>query len=71
MLSTPSDRDRVLRELDALPDEYLPFVLQLVRTFRETITLQPATISFQHGWTDARTGQIAPIAELWDDIDTE
>jgi len=71
MLSTPSYRDRVLRELDALPDEYLPFVLQLVRTFRETITLQPATLSFKQGWAEARAGEIAPIAELWDDIDAE
>lgn len=70
MTTTPY-RDQVLAELDALPDEYLPFVLQLMRTFRESITLKPAVASFRQGWREAQQGDTYPIAELWDDIDAE
>lgn len=63
--------DQVLAELDALPEEYLPFVLQLVRTFRESITLKPAVASFRQGWREAQEGSTYPLASLWDDIDAE
>ena len=43
----------VLAELEALPDEYLPFVLQVMRSFRESITLKPAEASFRQGWHEA------------------
>lgn len=64
-------RERVLSEIDALPEEYLPFVLQLVQTFRESITLKPAAASLKQGWHEARTEQITPLSQLWDDIDVE
>lgn len=64
-------REQVLAELDALPAEYLPFVLQLMRTFRESITLKPAVASFRQGWQEAQQGDTHPIATLWDDIDVE
>ncbi len=64
-------RDQVLAELAALPDEYLPFVLQLMRAFRESITLKPAAASFQQGWNEAQSGETFPVATLWDDIDAE
>ena len=40
-------RDRVLAEIDALPQEYLPFLLQMMRAFRESVTLKPAVESFR------------------------
>jgi hypothetical protein len=40
--ATIAYRNQVLAELENLPDEYLPFVLQLVRAFRESLTLKPA-----------------------------
>jgi hypothetical protein len=64
-------RDQVLAEVEAVPTEYLPLLLQLMRTFRETIILKPAGASFQQGWQEAQQGQLMPIAELWGDIDTE
>lgn len=64
-------RDQVLAELEALPDEYLPFVLQLVRAFRESLTLKPAAASFRQGWSEARQGEVSPVSTLWDDIDAE
>lgn len=70
--TTPTDyRDQVLAELDALPDEYLPFVVQLMRTFRESITLKPAAVSFRQGWDEAQRGITYPIATLWDGIDAD
>ena len=64
-------RDQVLVELEALPDEYLPFILQLMRTFRESVTLKPAQASFRQGWHEARRGETLPVTTLWDDIDAE
>ncbi len=69
--ATIAYRNQVLAELEALPDEYLPFVLQLVRTFRESITLKPAEASFRQGWSETRRGEASPVSKLWDDIDTE
>lgn len=63
-------RDQVLAEIDAVPAEYLPLLLQLMRTFRETITLKPAAASFQQGWQEAQRGELAPVAELWEGGET-
>ena len=68
MLSTKTHRHQILAELDALPNEYLPFVLQVMRSFRESVTLKPAEASFRQGWREARQGNTSPIATLWDDI---
>lgn len=67
----PPYRDRVLAEPDALPEEYLPFVLQIVRTFRESITLKLAADSFRQGWREAQEGITYPLTTLWNDIDAE
>ena len=64
-------RDQVLAELETLPEEYLPFVVQLMRTFRESVTLKPAAASFQQGWQEAQRSEISPASTLWDDIDAE
>jgi hypothetical protein len=69
--ATTPYRDQVLAELDSLPDEYLPFVLQLMRTFRESVTLKPAAASFRQGWHEAQQGNVYPVTTLWDDIDVE
>jgi hypothetical protein len=69
--ATTMYRDQVLAELEALPEEYLPFVLQLMRAFRESVTLKPAADSFRQGWREAQQGETFPVATLWDDIDAE
>jgi len=61
--------EQALAELDAVPDEYLPFVIQLVRSFREGLGLKAAAASFHQGWTDARNGETYPVNSLWKDID--
>jgi hypothetical protein len=64
-------REQVLAELDTVPEEYLPFALQLMRTFKESVTMKPAAASFAQGWAEAQRGELSPITTLWDDIDAE
>ena len=71
MLTTLRYREQVLTELEALPAEYLPFALQMVRALRESVTLQPARDSFRQGWRETQRGETLPIATLWDGIDVE
>lgn len=71
MIDTTLYRDQVIAEIDTLPDEYLPFVLQLVHTLRESVSLKPATASLRQGWAEARQGITYPVDNLWDDIDAE
>jgi len=67
----PKYRDQVLAELAAIPAEYLPFVLQMVRTFRESVALKPAKASFRQGWKETQAGETSPASELWEGIDDE
>jgi hypothetical protein len=69
--TTLTYRDQVIAELETLPEEYLPYVVQLMRTFRESVTLKPAAASFQQGWQEAQRGEISPVSTLWDDLDAE
>ena len=64
-------RSRVIEEINALPNEYLPYALQLLRTFRESVALQPAESTFKQGWQEAQARQVRPVSELWDGIDAE
>ena len=70
-MTTTLYREQVLAEIDTLPDEYLPFVLQLVHILRESVTLKPAAASFRQGWIEAQQHMSYPVSELWDDIDVE
>ena len=71
MTTTPAYREQLLQELKTLPDEYLPYLLQLVQTFRDSVTLKPAAESFAQGWKEARTGDVMPAEALWEGIDVE
>jgi hypothetical protein len=62
-------RREVLAELDALPKEYHSLLLQMIRTYRESVTLKPAARSFAQGWREARRGEVRPIRQLWEGID--
>jgi hypothetical protein len=64
-------REQVLAAIDTLPDEYLPFVLRLVQTLHDSVTLKPAAASFRQGWFEVKQGITYPIDELWDEIDAE
>jgi hypothetical protein len=71
MSATRICRDKVLAEIEALPEEYLPLLLQMVRTFRESVTLKPAGESFRQGWCEAQRGETYSVEKLWDGIDAE
>jgi hypothetical protein len=58
--------EQLIQEIKATPDEYLPLLLQIVRLFRQSITLKPAESSFQQGWQEAMNGETMPIDDLWD-----
>jgi len=63
--------DLLIREIKATPGEYLPALLNMIRLFRESITLKPAENSFQQGWQEAMEGETMPVDELWVGIDAE
>ncbi len=64
-------RQQVLREVEALPEEYLPFMAQVMRAFRESVTLKLAADSFRQGWHEAQQGETTPLATLWEGLDAE
>jgi hypothetical protein len=66
-----TSEEQLVREIHETPREYWPNLLQLVRLFRESVTLKPAEASFRQGWQEAMTGQTRPISELWEGIDAE
>ena len=39
--------EQLVHEIDKTPEEYLPNLLQIIRLFRESVTLRPAEVSFQ------------------------
>ena len=61
-------RKRVVAEVDAFPDEYLPLLLQMIKTYRESVDLKPARASFEQGWREAQSGQTMPLKHLWEGI---
>ncbi len=63
--------EQLIYEIKAMPQEYLPNLLQIVRLFRESVTLQPAEASFRQGWQETIADQTLPVSELWDGIDAE
>jgi len=61
--------DELLQEIKLVPNEYLPNLLNLIRLFRESVTLKPAEDSFRQGWAEAMNGDTMPIEELWVGLD--
>jgi hypothetical protein len=60
--------EQLIREINEMPEEYLPILLEIVRLFRESITLKPAEASFRQGWKEALAGEMMPVSELWEGI---
>ncbi len=63
--------EQVIQEIQQTPQEYLPSLLQIIRLFRESVTLKSAEESFRQGWQEAMTGNTLPVSQLWDGIDGE
>jgi len=58
-------------EIERTPEEYLQFLVEIVRSFRESVTLKPAVASFRQGWKELMAGQTKPVSDLWEGIDAE
>ena len=63
--------EQTIQEIEQTPKEYLPDLLQIIRLFRESVTLPSAESSFRQGWQEAMTGNTIPLSQLWDGIDAE
>jgi hypothetical protein len=64
-----SVRKQVVSEVDAVPEEYLPLLLAMIRTYRESVDLKPAAQSFRQGWREAQAGDLIPLEDLWEGVD--
>ncbi len=69
--STTGILEQAIQEIQQTPQEYLPSLLQIIRLFRESVTLKSAEESFRQGWQEAMTGNTIPVSQLWDGIDAE
>ena len=60
---------KVVEEVEKIPVEYFPFLLNILRAFRESIALKNAEDSFREGWREAMRGETRSVSELWKDLD--
>jgi len=60
--------EQVVCEIRRTPEEYLPNLLEIVRLFRDSVSLKPAEASFRQGWTEAAAGEARSVCELWQGI---
>jgi hypothetical protein len=67
----PLYKKKLAYEIKNIPEEYLPNLVQIVRLFRESVTLQPAEESFRRGWKECLSGETHPLSGLWDGIDAD
>jgi len=68
MIQPDATYHKVLEEVEKIPSEYLPFLLEMMQAFRKSITLPTAEESFRQGWQEALRGETRPVSELWEDI---
>jgi len=61
-------REQLVEEINKTPIEHFPYLIQIIRIFRESLTLKPAEESFKQGWREALRGETTPVAELWEGI---
>jgi hypothetical protein len=57
--------EQISQEIELTPKEYLPMLLEIIRLFRQTVTLRSAEDSFRQGWQEAMHGETLPISDLW------
>jgi hypothetical protein len=64
-------QQKLLTELEGLPQEYFPLLVQMIRTYRESVLLKPAADSFRQGWQEAQGDQLLSVEHLWEGIDAD
>jgi hypothetical protein len=68
---TQNYTQQLVNEIQQTPVEYLPILLRIVKSYRESVTLNTAEDSFRQGSPETLNDDIHPIENLWDDIDTK
>lgn len=63
--------ERLKQEIQQVPDEYMPALLNIVHAFREGVIQKSLEESFKLSWAQAQEGETYPIGTLWDDDDTD
>jgi len=53
--------EQIRKEVDCIPDERLPDLVELVREFREQASLLPPVERFRKGWEEAMRGDTLPL----------
>jgi hypothetical protein len=64
-------KEQLQEEINSTPGEYLPALLQIVRLYRQSVVLKPASDSFRQGWQEALSDQTLPLSELWRDLNAD
>lgn len=57
-------REQLYQEIEAAPEEYLPALLNIVRSYRQRVTLNPVKESFRQGWQEAMQNKTLPLPEF-------
>ena len=70
-VKTSAYQKQLIYEIQTIPEEYLPNLIQIIRLFNESVTLKPAAESFAQGWKEAQSGMTKPVSELWDGINVK
>ena len=73
VMMTPSQQylQQLTEEIQLTPLEYLPMLLSIVKSYRESVMLKPAADSFRQGWQETLAGDIYPLDSLWDGMETD
>jgi hypothetical protein len=61
---------KITEEIKRTPPEHRGYLLEIVRAFRESVTLPTARDAFRQGWKDAKEGNTHAVHTLWDGIDS-
>ena len=64
-------KEQLQEEINSTPGEYLPALLQIVRLYRQSVVLKPASDSFRQGWQEVMSEQTLPLFELWRDLNAD
>jgi len=64
-VKTSTYQKQLIHEIQTIPEEYLPNLIQIIRLFNDSVTLKPAAESFAQGWKEAQSGMTKPVSELW------
>ena len=59
------------KEIDQTPAEHLAALLNIVHTFRESVSLKSPLASVEKGLQEALAGEGEDISTLWDGIDVD